>query len=602
MSRLSVMTRPRLDPPDLATGDRPRRLHPATGPALLAVTSFIVLWPFARLDFDRHHDGYMLAQALAVHQGGAIHGDAFAQYGPVTPWLQSAALFLPMGPALALRTLNVALIAVTVFLLADMGRNSPKSWPVSRAVGCWAAVAWILLADVWIAFSMLPWSSTLTALLSVATLYLLTRSLRFAEDGRTRAASVSGLAGGALLGLMPFTRINVGLSAVAVCLVVAALTFAVERGSKRTLVKFFVLGTFLSSLTVVLVLFSTHSLDDFYYQAFEWPLTWGPEASGRLNTATVIMKAFAFQAMPVGLVCGVLFLQLRVRGVQHRLVVSKPGVKVFTVLIGLITLVWENSQLFLLFQASSRRVGFLKYLRLSNVDFIDFFAVLAIALTVIVCLTQLSKAVHGQTPTQKLIPWLLLGGLAISGLTQVIPTWDARHVWWAAPVGLLLVFSVLQKITKLNTLTDNPLILPLVGVVAVAVVSGAADLTAERVSGPQGTIIEGMRVSRTNLNQIGQDSQFLTQELPPNQPAVYLVNDGDLSILDGKYRSADSYFVAWGGSPKVQSRTVGGAPVVVQRSFYTERKISDLARSIRYEVVARNPRLVVLLPAGRTAD
>lgn len=182
----------------------------------MAIASFFLLWPFARLDFDRHHDGCMLAQAIAVNHGEAVHADVFAQYGPMTPWLQSVALFLPIGPGLALRTLNVALVALTVFLLADMGRRTPRNWPVSTAVGWWAAIAWIALADVWIGIPMLPWSSTLAAMLSVATLYCLTKSLHYAEDARVVASAATALAGGLLLGLMPFSRINVGLSAMAV--------------------------------------------------------------------------------------------------------------------------------------------------------------------------------------------------------------------------------------------------------------------------------------------------------------------------------------------------------------------------------------------------
>lgn len=80
-----------------------RARHGVSGSVAFAVASFFLLWPFARLDFDRHHDGYMLAQAIAVHQGASVHTEVFAQYGPVTLWLHSLALFLPMGPALALR-------------------------------------------------------------------------------------------------------------------------------------------------------------------------------------------------------------------------------------------------------------------------------------------------------------------------------------------------------------------------------------------------------------------------------------------------------------------------------------------------------------------
>jgi hypothetical protein len=171
-----------------------------------------------------------------------------------------------MGPALALRTMNVAFIAATVFLLADMGRGSPRAWPISRAVGWWAAFAWILLADVWTGNPMLPWSSTLAAMLSVATLYLLTRSMRYSEEGHTRAASIVAFSGGVVLGLIVFTRINVGLSAMGVCLLAAGLIRHVERDTKRIASGLFIVGTLSSFLSVIVILASTSSLTDFYYQ------------------------------------------------------------------------------------------------------------------------------------------------------------------------------------------------------------------------------------------------------------------------------------------------------------------------------------------------
>ena len=310
---------------DLMKQSLVRHMNGATAPAILAITSFFLMWPFARLDFDRHHDGYMLAQAISVHQGGAVHADVFAQYGPITPWLQSLALFLPMGPGLALRTMNVGFIALTVFLLADMGRRAPRHWPVSRSVGWWAAIAWIVLADLWLGVPMLPWSSTLAALLSVATLYAFTRSMRNAEDGCTRAARTNALAGGVLLGLMPFTRINVGLSAMAVLFVVAVLIIITERSSKRTPASLFVLGAFLSVLTVVAVLASTNSLGDFYYQSIEWPLTWGRKAADAWQTQKSLEAILALQVPPVTLACVALFLQLRARAIQRGWSVTSSG-------------------------------------------------------------------------------------------------------------------------------------------------------------------------------------------------------------------------------------------------------------------------------------
>jgi hypothetical protein len=131
-----------------------------------------------------------------------------------------------------------------------------------------------------------------------------------------------------------------------------------------------------------------------------------------------------------------------------------------------------------------------------------------------------------------------------------------------------------------------------------AVFSAYAYWSSERVEGRPGTIIEGMLVSRATFNQINQDTGFLRDHLTASGSVLYLADDGDLSVLDGRYRSTDPYFVDWGGSPPLETRLGNGTPIVVQKSLFGAKTVSDLARSTGYKVIASNPRLVVLMPVN----
>mgnify|MGYP000709907813 CR=1 FL=1 len=83
----------------------------------LGFFSFVVLVQFSSLDFDPHHDGYMLADAISISQGKFLFSEAFGQYGPITPWIQALFVGLPFeSPALALRILNSLMISISVFL------------------------------------------------------------------------------------------------------------------------------------------------------------------------------------------------------------------------------------------------------------------------------------------------------------------------------------------------------------------------------------------------------------------------------------------------------------------------------------------------------
>ena len=265
---------------------------------------------------------------------------------------------------------------------------------------------------------------------------------------------------------------------------------------------------------------------------------------------------------------------------------------------------WENFEILTSGRESPGLLisGVTSYLRTPNLKIIDLFIVMSIVVALVTCITQVFIYVFRERSSRRVTPWLLLGGLALSGLTQVFPTWDPRHEWWGAPIGLLLLFALVQTISTLNRPTGNPLMLLVLGTLVMAVFSGSAYLGFERVEGERGSLIEGMSVSPQELTRISQDTKFLGQQLPGAKPVVYLVWDGDLSILDGRYRSADAYFVVWvGPPPQVQTRIANGNPLVVQRSVFADDKISELARSVKYRVVARNERLAVLMPLGSAA-
>ena len=134
-------------PVEEARGAKLDRHHIWPG-ILFSLATFLVWCVFARLDFDPHHDGYMLAQAIAIRDGLSEHADVFGQYGPLTPWLQSLALRLPLDPVLAIRITNAALLSLSVYLLTELGRKHPANWPVTWVVG-WTSAAILAGTAAW---------------------------------------------------------------------------------------------------------------------------------------------------------------------------------------------------------------------------------------------------------------------------------------------------------------------------------------------------------------------------------------------------------------------------------------------------------------------
>lgn len=404
---------------------------------------------------------------------------------------------------------------------------------------------------------------------------------------------------------MPFTRINVGLSAVAVCIVMAALIVFGERGTKRSVATLFIFGTTLSMLTIVIVLARTNSLSEFYRQSIEWPVTWGRNSIDGSHAQGWLRYTLIRQTFPVALACAALCLQFWARSGSSSRPVGRRNANIFTTCVGLIIVIWENLRVAPdvgeAFWWKSLALDLFFYASSLNNEYLYFFMALAVVVSVMVCGIAAFRLLSRRVSVSNITPWLLLGGLALSGLTQSVPTWDPRHLWWAAPIGLLLLFSVVRATSDLHRLPGNPLMLPLVFVTLAGGFSGYSYWGFERVEGRPGTVIEGMLVNRAEFNRINEDPQFLRDHLSGSGSEIYLVDDGDLSVLDGRYRSADSYFVDWGGSPRVDTRIRNGNPIVVQTSLFSKARINELSRSTKYEVIASNPRLAILMPVDAPA-
>ena len=145
---------------------------------LLALSLAVLLLPFARQGIDPHHDGIMLKPALDVLSGQVLFRDTFSQYGALTTYLQTAALWF-QPTLLSLRLQTVAAYAVTLFFLYAAWRMIlPRSLAI---VSCALFILFIpayeknWLDQYWM---LLPWSSVYAMMFQSVGLYALFRVIR----------------------------------------------------------------------------------------------------------------------------------------------------------------------------------------------------------------------------------------------------------------------------------------------------------------------------------------------------------------------------------------------------------------------------------------
>lgn len=533
-----------------------------------------MLLPVSRLDFDFHHDGYVLAGAIGVHEGLKVHTEVFAQYGPILPWLQSLALYLPVGPAFSLRLLNVTLIAVGAYLLADSGRRTTSHWPVTQSVGWWAAISWVVLADVWMAIPMLPWSSTLAAVQLLLIWTLVSRAILRHGQGSLVMAKLNAALAGSVLPVLIFTRINVGIVAIVAIIILVATSWHRGMQDYRPLCAAAGIGFVASCVILALPLTVSGAWGPYVNQAVVW--AYAHQVGGSpLRALQGPSLLLASQLVPLALY-GVWYLKTRYAAAR----LLSPDLWAW--FIGGLVVIFETRRIFSADDLSAASGTLFTANRLfllftqPNHQYLALFMALVVA-SVGVLAVRYGGAWFLGNQSRAALPWALLVALAAAGLTQTAPMWDPRHIWWGLPPGLLLLYALFARVTKRLAWWSHPLLVPLLAASVMSLFSGWNFSRMDRVEGLDGTLTQNMYLKSDMLTTLKDQTRFLGREIPQEANVIFITPDGYLSVIDGTWRSHDAYFVSWGDPPSLPERTENVDFLVVQRGLFPawETQISE---------------------------
>lgn len=524
-------------------------LPTSVGIAILAV---VVSAPFARLDFDPHHDGVMVAAAVAVRDGLVVQRDVFAQYGPVTPLLQGWFLKVGLDPTLGIRLLNVLVIGLVAFAIADLGRKMPGFWPVSLSAGRWASLAWIVLADFFLWVPQLPWSSTIAAAMTAWALLLVGRSLNSLRDETRLPWQVPAVAAGAVIALLPFTRLNVGLATVAAGSLVAVLAVVVIPTTRR-LAGWIAGGWLTCTLLVAGLLLLKNALLPWWQQAVLWPWSWVGLVGSQLGP-DLLLRRTVTAFWPALVAIGVIVIFAPLRNMNRSRSLRWIAALSLVTSVGLLFALYRNPGLERSYLADQTgvRESLIDGLTRSGLVLLTLMvAIVLLIATIRACKVAYSLVKEPEQANQALA-WLALIGFSMAGLVQYAPVPDSRHIWWGLPLGLLLVFASLGR-SQLWSPTRNPLALPLAAAAIAALLSGSSYLEYERVPAPGNSVAAGMLSEREVSDRTREAFELLEENLG-TETAVFLVAEGAWSVFDQSYHSPDAHFVDWGAPVDLMPR------------------------------------------------
>lgn len=529
----------------------------------ISVAAFALFVPFALLDFDSHHDGYMLAQALSVNQGGLIFTDAFAQYGPGTPWFQSlfTSVFWQM-PAVGIRLANVLVLSLTIFVMADFGRNMPDWWPVNNFSAKLAAIIWFITADVFYSVPMLPWSSALATLLALSTLYFVGRAVMQSREGLT---ITNFIIAGSLAAYSIFTKINVGIPLLA--LIIGLVILSRVKKLPIPNFKFFALAFISTSLLVIGILQSTNALKESLIQSIIWPLQWSGATRQNLGINFLYNYwTFSLQfVIPLCLISIWTIFKYLLNGDKRS--ASKLE---STLLLG-ITLSVFASTIFELFGKSTMPMAIkaMPHPFTEKVALILQFLVAA-GITVAILLGGISVLKFIQTSDSRILTkhlgMISLSGIGFVTILQVTPIADSRHIWWGLPPLLLILVGIFDfHSNDWQNLFRNPLVYTLAVLLYFAPLIGLSYLNMPRTQIAPPSAANGMLNLSAETQAIEEIANAVHGKIPQNRETLFLVNDGYLSVADGHYRSIDRYFVSWGPVQALNFRLPKAKYVVLEK-------------------------------------
>ena len=487
------------------------------------------LLPFARIGVDFHHDGIMLKPALDVLSGQILFRDTFMQYGALSCYLQAAALGVHPS-LLSLRLLTVAAYGVSLFFLYAAWRLIlPRALTI---ISCGLFILFIPYSEKgWLGqyWTLLPWSSVYAMMFQSLGLYALFRVIR--DEQPEHWGVVLGLATACVF----WCRQPVGVVMTG-CLVLVGgalhwTNWTPVRRSKQSILLRVIFGFVLVNALLVLGLFLSGALPDWWYQNFVWPRKWLLDQTARwyVFKYDFVRPAAGASLLALGLAAALPALMQRFRPAF-----SPRSRTVYFALLGGV-MAWQYERM------------------------LEVFALGAGGWNALVPCAVLLQAVISGTQavvdrnSSKTKDYYMVSALAVVGLgslLQFFPVPDSLHIFWSlAPVFGLFVYVFWRYIGW-----SPPVVALVLTAIFLPALSGKVRSIQQALARPLVTLdrpalLRGMRVPQKQAYAVEQIANLSRQILRhrPDIPSALIGEDALYLCFTDNKTNVSPYYVTWPG-------------------------------------------------------
>lgn len=480
--------------------------------SLAWLAGFLSLIGRATRDVNPHHDGVILAPAIAVAEGKTPNLDVFSQYGFLIPYIQGVWLRLTGITLLNLRILTLIEVLATAIILYFVLRDHIGSL-VAHLVSC----AWIVSYPHLLPF--LPWPSVTSTLFLVSAITSLSR-IRAGNRHRAKLIYIAFL----FLCLATLVRPQTAIIAF-----VVGIYFLGDTGKSVRLLSTRVLILAAFPLAIITLAISNNFFGDYMSQSILW-------ASSNYGSLGFTIRGLA-ELFVTCFVGGAGFLALKISLHPDRKIIATSIWLMLAVLCVLLLryFTWTYKD-FPYFAVKHPKV-LLADIGLNSINTLSFVAFLVL----IAGIFKMGRVKILQTSLQMDAPELIV---ILSGFTilQLYPATDPLHFWWISPIFILGAFFSFKGVKISNS--SKRVISIALGLYILLCTLNFTHYQGELSTPYKSPILKGMSGPILEVQFIDK-SIALLNALPPKSRVKFDCADGIYSVATGRYMPQDENFVNW---------------------------------------------------------
>jgi hypothetical protein len=474
----------------------------------------------APLQADPHHDGVILAPAIAYSEGLPLHSGAFSQYGPLSPFISGLWLRATDNNLLSLRyfaALQAIILAIGMFLVLKkiVSENHARAF----------VILWIFASGIWstrFPGALMAWPSLLSSCILIYALYF---SLAAIKE-KAKLAEVQLALVGFLVAISGFARAQSWIIAGSVGLVLLLMGKSMIKK-----ISALCLGYVFGFFAILGLVYSDGAISDWWLQSIYWPTQIYPALGEGNNYNRFQMVLYIVESI---LLVSIVFVASWV-SIKFSKVASMVFL-VFTVIFSLFLGNWIPT-----LESVPIRFRVLFGEPFERILVSPLY--LATIVTVIFALYELRKKKFNRDNQT-----LLISSFGALSIIQLYPQSDVMHLWWIAPLIIPSLAACLIKIKTYRPSWEETFYrtITIFSVCGFVFAMGFLNNDWKEFDDPA---FAGTSASPEKVDSLKIYNRIADYTVEKN--SSFDCPDGIYSVINRSYNAADQWYVNWGFTESV---------------------------------------------------